>query len=252
MDEIKKDKKYWGPIQTLLLSVFIFLFTQIIVGLLINGYFSIRHFTPQQSQNWINNSAMGLFIETLLIEALTILSVWIFLKIKKVGFKKIGLYGLPVLKDLGYLVLGFVSYFVIYFISVSVLKALVPGFNISQKQDLGIPSVAYGADLWLFFFMLVVLPPIAEEILFRGFLYTGLKQKLNKILAALITSIAFAAPHLFETNSSLLWVAGLDTFILSMVLVYVREKTGRLWAGMGIHFLKNFVAFASLYLLHNS
>jgi membrane protease YdiL (CAAX protease family) len=74
---------------------------------------------------------------------------------------------------------------------------------------------------------------------------------MNKIIAALITSILFALPHLFESSSGLLWVAGCDTFILSMVLVYVREKTDKLWASMLIHALKNFVAFASLYLLHN-
>jgi membrane protease YdiL (CAAX protease family) len=100
--------------------------------------------------------------------------------------------------------------------------------------------------------MLVVLPPIAEEILFRGFIYSSLRPKMNKIVAALITSILFALPHLFESSNGLLWVAGCDTFILSMVLVYVREKTDKLWASMLIHGLKNFVAFASLYLIHSS
>ena len=59
-------------------------------------------------------------------------------------------------------------------------------------------------------------------------------------------------PHLFESSSGILWVAGLDTFILSMVLVFVREKTDSLYASMGIHMVKNFLAFASLFLFHLS
>ncbi|MGH7237402.1 MAG: CPBP family glutamic-type intramembrane protease [Candidatus Saccharimonadales bacterium] len=45
-------------------------------------------------------------------------------------------------------------------------------------------------------------------------------------------------------------MAGVDTFILSTVLCYLREKTGRLYAGIGVHALKNFVAFAALFLFH--
>jgi membrane protease YdiL (CAAX protease family) len=90
-----------------------------------------------------------------------------------------------------------------------------------------------------------------EEILFRGFLYSGLKKSLPKIWAVLLTCTIFAAPHLLEGGSSgLLWVAGIDTFILSLVLIWLREKTGRLYASMGLHALKNFIAFASLFLLH--
>jgi hypothetical protein len=96
------------------------------------------------------------------------------------------------------------------------------------------------------------LPPFAEEIMFRGFLFSGLKKKLPVIWAALFTSLLFAVPHLLESGSGgLLWIAGIDTFILSMVLCWLRQKTDRLYAGMGLHALKNFIAFATLYLLHS-
>ena len=67
-------------------------------------------------------------------------------------------------------------------------------------------------------------------------------------MSALATSALFATPHLFESGSGgLLWIAGLDTFVLSLVLCYLRERTGRLWAGVGVHMLKNSIAFVSLY-----
>jgi membrane protease YdiL (CAAX protease family) len=44
-------------------------------------------------------------------------------------------------------------------------------------------------------------------------------------------------------GASLLWAAGVDTFVLSLVLVYLREKTGALYAGMLVHSLNNLIAF---------
>src|ERR1022692_4140912 len=35
----------------------------------------------------------------------------------------------------------------------------------------------------------------------------------------------------------------MDTFLLSLVLVYLQEKTGKLWASMGLQMLKNLIAF---------
>jgi membrane protease YdiL (CAAX protease family) len=40
-----------------------------------------------------------------------------------------------------------------------------------------------------------------------------------------------------------MWAAAFDTFILSVVLVYLREKTGALYAGMLVHMLNNLLAF---------
>ena len=100
-----------------------------------------------------------------------------------------------------------------------------------------------------FFISLVVLPPIVEEILVRGFLYTSLRKYLPRIWAVIIASALFAAAHLPEGNSGagLLWVAAVDTFILSAVLIYLREKTDKLWASMMVHGMKNGIAFLSLF-----
>lgn len=85
----------------------------------------------------------------------------------------------------------------------------------------------------------------------RGFLYTTLKKALKPIWAVLLTSALFAAAHLSEGGSSgLLWIGALDTFVLSLVLIYLREKTGGLWASITLHAIKNGIAFVTLFLLH--
>jgi membrane protease YdiL (CAAX protease family) len=246
------QKASWSPVATILIAVFVFLASQIAVAIVLRGYVTARHWSTATANNWLTNSVPALFVETFLAEAFLVVFLYGFMKRRWITFKYIGLKGKFLLKDAAYAVGGFLTYIVIYLTVVSTLQVFIHGFNVSQKQELGVPNNAYGGDLWLLFVMLVILPPIAEEILFRGFIYSSLRPKMNKIVAALITSVLFALPHLFESSSGLLWVAGCDTFILSMVLVYVREKTDKLWASMLIHAIKNFVAFASLYLIHSS
>jgi membrane protease YdiL (CAAX protease family) len=59
-----------------------------------------------------------------------------------------------------------------------------------------------------------------------------------------MTSFIFGAAHLeLGSGSPLVWGAAIDTFLLSVVLVYLREKTGALYAGMLVHMLNNLIAF---------
>jgi membrane protease YdiL (CAAX protease family) len=123
---------------------------------------------------------------------------------------------------------------------------------VEQSQELGFNPVGT-VELILTFISLVILPPLVEELLMRGYLYTSLKKKLSKIAAALVTSVIFAAAHLqFGSGAPLLWVAAIDTFVLSLFLVSLREKTGGLWASMTLHATKNLIAFMSLFIFHIS
>lgn len=269
-NHVSNNKKHtslvtWGPAASIIVVFAIYLISQIIAALLINIYPIIRHWNSNQASQWINNSVMAQFLVTVIIEALSVYLLYLFLKRRKSNFKSIGLNRKPKLSDLGYMVGGFLVYFGIFWLALTAVTKAIPQFNATQKQDIGFSSSTYGSELWLVFISLVILPPIVEEMLFRGFLYTGLRSarwsnlnpfglfsKYPKIVAAIITSLIFASLHLLESNSGLLWVAGLDTFILSLVLVWLREKTDSLYASMGVHMIKNFLAFATLFLFHLS
>ena len=252
--EINKSNGHitWGPVASIIVLFGVFIGLQFVSALLIVIYSSITHSNYSHSTQWIQNSVFAQFIYVVLIEGATLFLLHIFLKIRKTTFNSLGLQRLPDLKDLFYTLVGFAIYFITYIFFLYVISQLIPSFNANQKQDIGFNSASGVIDLAMVFLSLVLLPPIVEEILFRGFLYTGLKTKVPKIPAAILTSIIFASFHLLESNTGLLWVAGLDTFILSMFLVYLREKTNALYASMGVHMLKNFVAFASLFLFHLS
>jgi membrane protease YdiL (CAAX protease family) len=102
----------------------------------------------------------------------------------------------------------------------------------------------------LIFVSVAVLPPIAEEIIARGFLFEGLKRSWGKRWAAVVVSLLFAMAHLgLGSGTQLIWLAAVDTFGLSFVLVWLREKTGGLTAPIGLHMLKNTIAFVYLFVL---
>jgi membrane protease YdiL (CAAX protease family) len=237
----------WGPAVAIAGVIGIYVFTQFVAYILILIYPTISHWSSDRTSKWLNNSTAAQFWVTLMVEGLSLYVLSLFLKKRYSNFRSLGLVKNIRFKDIGWGLLGFTLYFIVYVIALAFISKAFPQFNISQKQDVGFTNTASHLDLIMAFVSLVILPPIVEEILFRGFLYTGLRTKLPKIAAALIVSTIFAMPHLLESSSGILWVAGIDTFILSMILVGLREKTGSLYASMVAHMLKNFLAFAFLF-----
>jgi membrane protease YdiL (CAAX protease family) len=182
------------------------------------------------------------------VEALTLAAVLGYVKIRHGTYAQLGLTK-PKLRDILYAVGGFFAYIVgLYFTLYVIVKPLFPRIDLAQHQDIGFGTAVSHRDLILTFISLVILPPLVEEIIFRGFLFGGLKRALPVVWAGIFTSLLFAAPHLLESdNGKLLWVAGVDTFVLSLVLVMLRHKTGRLYSGMLVHGAKNYLAFTYLY-----
>lgn len=81
-------------------------------------------------------------------------------------------------------------------------------------------------------FLAVVVGPIFEEIFFRGFCYTILKNKLGVKWGMIISSAFFALIH---ENTFAFW----PIFILGMVLCYVYEKRGSLLTTIVLHVTYN-------------
>jgi membrane protease YdiL (CAAX protease family) len=239
----------WGPLSAVLIVIVAFLIAQLLGGLLIAFYPSIRHWGNGQANNWLNSSVEAQFFYVVISESLTILILWLYLR-HRATLKELGL-DKPRWYDPIYSVIAAVVYYIVYLIAVSAISAMV-SINTNQQQNVGFNNVAGAGALIMTFISLVILPPIVEEITFRGVLYGGLRRRFNPLWAALATSCLFAVPHLLESDSGqgLLWIAGIDTFVLSLVLCYLRERTGRLWAGMGVHAIKNGVAFISLFIAH--
>lgn len=195
-----------------------------------------------------NRQYFNQFLYILLIEVLTVYLLWLFLSQRQIPWADIGLKK-PKLAHLGLSVPVFGVYFLLATIALILVETFLPGINVDQKQQIGFEN-AMGSELILVFAGLVIMPAIVEEILVRGFLYGGLVKKFPKLLAAFIASGIFALAHLqFGSGQPLLWIAAIDTFILSMVLIWLRDRTGNIWSGVIVHMIKNGLAFISLFIL---
>jgi membrane protease YdiL (CAAX protease family) len=220
----------------------IFLITQIVAMILVEIALGIIHHSIA-ADSGIDQSAPAQFFYILFAEGG---AIWLVLKtLSAFGLspKKIGLGRRPVGKDVVRGLLGFAAYFAILVVVNAVLSQIFPELN-KEQQDVGFNILNTPLDKMLALFSLVILPPLGEEILVRGFLFSGLRAKLKFLPAALITSLMFGLAHLqLGSGTAVVWAAGIDTFLLSLVLVYLREKSGVLYAGMLVHALNNLIAF---------
>lgn len=143
----------------------------------------------------------------------------------------------------------FVAYLLSVFVLFNLLDGLLPSFDADQRQQLGFDSPS-GSEYVLVFIALVLLPPLIEEIVFRGLLYRLLREKAGVLFAALVTSIVFGAAHLefFSLNSAPLnFAAAADTALFSLFLIRAYTTTNSLWASIALHAMKNALAFFALF-----
>lgn len=136
---------------------------------------------------------------------------------------------------------GFIVYFIVTVVLAVAATYFLPFYDATQVQDVGISGLSDYGDYLLAFFTLVVLAPLAEELLFRGYLYGKLRSAMPAWVAIVLTAGVFGYAHGH-------WNVGIDTFALGLVLATLREYTGNIWASVLVHMLKNGLAFYLLFI----
>jgi membrane protease YdiL (CAAX protease family) len=238
----------WGPLSAIVVTLFAYVGALAVGGLLLTGYVQLRGWSHGQIDDW-RQTIGAQFAYVAITEAIIMSILWLFLRWRRASIRSLG-FRKPPWRELGVIGVWVLIYFGLYIVTAIVSRALLR-VDTSQQQDVGFQDVVGAGPLILTFVSLVVLPPLVEESIFRGFLYGGLRARWGVLAATLVTSLLFALPHIAESGDGTpLWIAGIDTFVLSCVLCHVREKTGRLWASIGIHALKNGLAFFLLFILH--
>ncbi|GHU08743.1 hypothetical protein FACS189431_5580 [Alphaproteobacteria bacterium] len=145
--------------------------------------------------------------------------------------------GSDILRGVGYALI----YYLILVAVMLPLTFLLPDI-MNQEQALGFEQI--GNSWWqlcLIFIALVIVAPVAEELVMRGLLFGRIRARLPFWPTAIIISLTFAIAHL-QVN------VAIDTFILSMVMCYVREKSGTIYPTILMHIIKNGLAFGLLFL----
>ncbi len=87
-----------------------------------------------------------------------------------------------------------------------------------------------------------VIAPIAEEFLFRGFIFTALRNWRGLWPAALITGLLFGAVHVGSAPA----IDLVPLAVLGFALCLLYRATGSLYPCIAAHCVNNSIAFASL------
>ena len=243
----KQVSKFGGPLRVVGTILAVFIIGQLIGAITVGLILNFMH-PGSDSGTLLANSAAAQFFFIFIAEILAVGLIYLTLRRKKMTFGNIGLNRGPKWRDLKLGVLGFLSFYGLLIITTIIVSWLIPSLDVDQAQNVGFENLQSSLDRLLAFVSLVLLVPVGEEILMRGYLYTGLRASWKFLPALLMTSLIFGLAHLEFDGGPLVWVAALDTFILSVVLIYVRERSAALYASIFIHMLNNTVA----YLVHFS
>lgn len=135
----------------------------------------------------------------------------------------------------GITVAGYVS-----FLMLSAIWAVALGLD--EQDDL--PD-ELGADestiaMLAVAFLVAVMAPLAEEFLFRGFMYPALRNSIGVAGGAIVTGIVFGAIHLGSSPVGFL----VPLMVLGAILCVVYQLTHSLYPCIVLHCLNNCVAFS--------
>lgn len=127
-----------------------------------------------------------------------------------------------------------IGWMVVAAVAYLIFAALYAGiFGVPEQED-----IADSFGTWpLQVLLIVIAAPVSEEICFRGMVFGGLRSRLPRIAAALISALIFGALHALTGLSA---VPPLIAFGFVLALLY--EKTGSIVPGILLHMLNNSVA----------
>jgi len=225
---------------------FVVVQTGLLFWVLFHDYPDLVHHWSRLAQDFANPS--------FLINLLTAKNLWItsvgseaVLGLMTVGLAQLAFRATP--SDLGLVgrlrwrwLLWGIAAGVAVFAASNVVEVLMKGIFGShpQPQTLVLAKHHGFVDLALDFMSVSVAAPVAEEIFFRGFLFTGLVQRMSPLLAMAITGICFGFAHLDPWSF-------LPICTIGFGLAWTFYATRSLWVNIVAHATVNTISLIAVY-----
>ncbi len=137
------------------------------------------------------------------------------------------------------ILISFGVYLIIMFITIAVTLSFKYLFRIDNSPDTytKFNVLSSSTPVYLIFLVsLFTLIPVCEELFFRGFLYTALKNRVHWIWAILVQAAFFSVLHLAGVAHSIV------IFLMGLIFCFIYEKKKNLLIPILIHSMNNFVA----------
>lgn len=238
VDSKKPDKKW---LVLVLIPVWIY------VGFMISQYLIIFCLWLLKLLGVNYESMSDSVLETIASAAIYVVMLVIVIGLPWVIFKSktsrddVGLSRLPSWLDIIITPAGLIMYLVLTIALSMLMMRFFPSVDLDQAQEIGFNNISQRYEYILAFITLVIMAPIAEEVIFRGYLFSKLKKYFPVWFGIIVTSLMFGFIH------GQIRVA-VDTFALSIILCLLRQITGSLWSPILLHMAKNGVAYYILFI----
>ena len=145
-------------------------------------------------------------------------------------------------KDIKRTLKYFVAFLPVIFIMSFLCKIMLFEYQ-EQKMVVEIKKNFYN-NLFLNFFLIIIIAPIIEEIVFRGLFYKTLKNFIPFVQASIISSLIFAIIHENILSLTIL-------FLLSLYLTWIFERTNSILYSILTHSIFNFLNLLLIYIGSN-
>lgn len=240
-EKAKPKRQYrWSALLGLPLWVLVaFVASQLIVVLILQILEWVNLPLDSFVSDAVARTVIAVLVYSLTLAIVTGVPYWLWRR--PTTLETLGLTRLVNWTDIALAPVAFIVYGLLTTVVLSIITSTIMGFPADQVQDTGFSAFGSRLDNLLAFATLVVLAPIAEEVVFRGYLYGKLKVYVPAVFAAFATSLLFGIIHLQ-------WNVGVDVFVLSLVLCGLRSLTGSIWAGILVHMIKNATAYYILFI----
>ena len=129
----------------------------------------------------------------------------------------------------------------IYIIVAALLSPLLQPDQEDITRELGADQESV-ISLVIAGILIVILAPLSEELFFRGFMFGAMRRSMSLWPAALISAVVWGSLHLSGGNIGV----AIQISILGIILAWLYERSGTLWAPVTAHGINNAIAFAVL------
>lgn len=129
--------------------------------------------------------------------------------------------------------------YILYIVGAVIITSL---FGESEPiNQIAVESLFDYIPLWQIFIMVVIVAPVAEELLFRGILLFPGDQQDTTWLRVLISALLFGLVHNPTDILSFYTYVG-----MGFIFAYAAKRTGSIEAAIFYHFLNNLFAFLQI------
>jgi uncharacterized protein len=162
-----------------------------------------------------------------------------YLKRAGASWRDLGLRRFNVLKAIAYVIIAFIVFGILVAVAYAVVKALLPAFNPTQPQTNEFTKANTPATQQISFLALVIIPPIIEEMVFRGFMFPAFAKRFGVVGGTIIASLLFGLAH-WQGNVTVY------TFMLGLLLCFMYYRLRSIVPGIALHMLNNYLAYMTI------